>query len=268
VETERRKHNERILTHPKKHRLSNAQTKTIPQSIELSKIKKKRRKSPIKKTKRRFCKYWIPIEDEQKISLNNLKGITGEQMVLRWLTERRTVGKKCYGEYGLYQVKQRVGLNIPKNFIKHTTWEDYRNQTQKGVDISLEHPYKGEVAIEVKNWRPTSVGSGINEVKALLMAMKKGSKGVLIQTDPVALGMPVIDELKKRNCIIVNIGKQVRYGGKGATQTWHDAWIELEQSDLQKYLGIYNPQLKLQYDKKIREKFIEWINQRRKALNS
>jgi len=151
-------------------------------------------------------------------------------------------------------MKRKVGLNIPKEFVKHTTWEDYTNQTQKGVDIRLEHPYKGEVAIEVKNWRPSSVGSGINEVKALLMAMKKGFKGVLIQTDPVALGMSVIDELKRRDCIIVNIGNQIRYGGKGATQTWHDAWIELEKSDLQKYLGIYNPQLKLQYDRENREK--------------
>ena len=98
--------------------------------------------------------------------------------------------------------------------------------------------------------------------------MKKGVKGVLIQTDPVALGKEVIDELKERNCIIVNIGHQVRYGGKGATQTWHDAWIELEQSDLQKYLGIYNPQLKLQYDRETREKVITWINQRKEALNS
>ena len=77
-----------------------------------------------------------------------------------------------------------------------------------------------------------------------------------------------LDELKKRNCIIVNIGNQVLYGGEGATQTWHDAWIELEQSDLQKYLGIYNPQLKLQYEKKIREKTIEYIKKRREFLNS
>ena len=254
METERRNHNERIINHPKKHRLSNAKTKTIPHTTELSKIKKK---------KKRFCKYWTHIEDEQKISLNNLKGITGEQMVLRWLTERRIVGKQCYGEYGFYQTKQEVGLNIPKNYIKHTTWEDYIFQTQKGVDIRLEHPYKGEVAIEVKNWRPSSVGSGIDEVKALLRAMKKDIKGVLIQTDPDALGIPVIDELKKLNCIIVSIGDQVRYGGEGATQTWHDAWIELEQSDLKKYLGIYNPQLKLQYDKKTRENSIKILDQLR-----
>ena len=122
METERKKHNKRISTHPKKHRLSNAQTKTIPHTTELSKIKKK---------KRRFCKYWTHIEDEQKISLNNLKGITGEQMVLRWLTERRTVEEQCYGEHGCYRIKQKVGLNIPKKYIKHTTWEDYPNQTQK-----------------------------------------------------------------------------------------------------------------------------------------
>jgi hypothetical protein len=78
------------------------------QTTELSKMKKKRRKSPSKKTKRQFCKYWIHIEDEQQISLNNLKGIAGEQMVLRWLTERRMVGEQCYGEYGLYQRKQKV----------------------------------------------------------------------------------------------------------------------------------------------------------------
>lgn len=267
METERRKRNERILTRPKKSHLSNSQNNALPHTIGIAKIKKKRRKSAIKRTKRRFCKYWIPIEDEQEMSLNNLKGITGEQMVLRWLTERRIVGEQCSGEYGFYQIKHKVGLNIPKRYVKHTTWEDYTNQTQKGVDISLEHPYIGEVAIEVKNWRPSSVGSGTDEVKALLMAMKTGSQGVLIQTNPDALGIPVIDELKKLNCIIVSIGDQVRYGGEGAIKTWHNAWIELEKSDLKKYLGIYNPQLKLQYDKKIREKFIEWINQR-KALYS
>ena len=236
-------------------------------TIELSKIRKKRRQSPSKRTKRRFCKHWIHIEDEQKASLNNLKGIAGEQMVFRWLTERRLVGEKCYGEFGFFQRKHEVGLNIPKQYIKHTTWEDYSNQTQKGVDIRLEHPYKGRVVIEVKNWRPSSVGSGINEVKALLLAMKKGIKGVLIQTDPIALGMPIIRELRGRNCIIVNFGNQIRYGGKGATQTWHDAWIELEKSDLQKYLGIYNPQLTLECQKQIRKETFEWINQRRRALN-
>ena len=182
-------------------------------------------------------------------------------MVLRWLTERRIVRQRCYGEHGFYQNKQKVGLNIPKKYIKHTTWEDYRNQTQKGVDIWLEHPYKGEVDIEIKKWRPSSVGSGIDEVKALLSAMKTGSQGVLIQTNPDALGMQVINELKKLNCIIVSIGDQVRYGGKGATQTWHDAWIQLEQSDLKKYLGIYDPQLKLQYDKKTRENTIFFLDQ-------
>lgn len=267
METERRKRIERILAHPKRQHLSNAQINALRHTIRLPKIKKKRRQSPSKTTKRRFCKYWIHIEDEQKTSLNNLKGIAGEQMVYRWLTERRIVGEKCYGKYGFYQINHKVGLNIPKQYIKHTTWEDYTNQTSKWEDIFLDHPYKGEVAIEIKNWRPSSVGSGINEVKALLIAMEKGIKGVLIQTDPIALGMPIIEELRERNCIIVNFGNQVRYGGKNATQTWHDAWIELEKSDLQKYLGIYNSQLTLDHKKKIRAKTIEYINQRKKALN-
>jgi len=262
-----RKRVERTLAHPKKLHISDAQTDALRHTIRLSRIKKKRRRSPSKTTKRRFCKYWIHIEDEQKASLNNLKGIAGEQMVFRWLIERRLVGEKCYGESGWYQRKHEVGLNIPKQCIKHTTWEDYSTQTQKGVDIYLDHPYKGKVAIEVKNWRPSSVGSGTNEVRALLIAMKKGLKGVLIQTDPIALGISIMKELKGRNCIIVNCGNQVRYGGKNATQTWHDAWIELEKSELKKYLGIYNPQRKLQCDKKIRKETIEWINQRKKALN-
>jgi hypothetical protein len=247
--------------------LSNAQINALQHTTELPKIRKKRRQSPSKKTKRRFCKHWIHIEDEQKLPLNELKGIAGEQMVYRWLTERRIVGEKCFGEFGFYQRKHKVGLNIPKQYITHTTWEDYTNETRKWVDIFLEHPYKGEVAIEVKNWRPSSVGSGTNEVKALLIAMKQGLKGVLVQTDPNALGISIMEELRGRNCIIVNFGNQVRYGGKNATQTWHDAWIELEKSELKKYLGIYNPQLKLQYDKKIRKETIEWINQRKKALN-
>ena len=267
MDTETRKRVEGILDHPKKLHVSNAQIDALRHTIRLSKIKKKRRRSPSKTTKRRFCKYWIHIEDEQKTSLNNLKGIAGEQMVFRWLTERRLVGEKCYGEFGFYQSKRKVGLNIPKQCIKHTTWEDYTNQTQKGVDIYLDHPYKGEVAIEVKNWRPSSVGSGINEVKALLLAIKKGIKGVLIQTDPFALGISVIDELKARDAIIINFGTQIRYGGKGATQTWYDAWIELEKSELRTYLGIYNPQRKLLYDKRIRKKTIDWINQRKKTLN-
>lgn len=66
---------------------------------------------------------------------------------------------------------------------------------------------------------------------------------------------------------IINFGTQIRYGGEGAAQTWHDAWIELEKSELKKYLGIYNPQRKLQYNKRIRKETIDWINQRKKALN-
>lgn len=266
METERRKRVDRILAHPKKLHVSNAQIDALRHTIRLPQKKKKRKQSPSKTTKRRFCKYWIHIEDEQKTSLNNLKGIAGEQMVFRWLTERRLVGEKCFGEFEFYQIKHKVGLNIPEQFVKKINWNDYSNQTRKGVDIWMEHPYKGTVAIEVKNWNKKSVGSGINEVKALLTASRNGTKGFLIQTDSTALGTKTLQKLQVKNITIINFGRQIRYGGKGATQTWHDAWIELEKSELRKYLGIYNPQRKLQYDKKIRTETTEWIKQRIKAL--
>ena len=267
METETRKRVERTLAHPKKLHVPNAQTDALRHSIRLSKIKKKRRRSPSKTTKRRFCKYWIHIEDEQKLSLNDLKGIAGEQMVFRWLTERRLVGEKCYGEFGWYQRKHEVGLNIPEQFVKKINWNDYSNQTRKGVDIWMEHPYKGWVAIEVKNWNKKSVGSGIDEVKALLTASRNGTQGFLIQTDSTALGTETLQKLQAKNITTINFGRQIRYGGKGATQTWYDAWIELEKSELRTYLGIYNPQRKLLCDKRIRKKTIDWINERKKALN-